>query len=122
MTDEQNLTDAKIAASEAKTDTKFAELRGEMKLMGAKLDKVLSKVDGFESRLAEQRSDIKADFRANRILMIGLAVSVSGLMLAVVLAVFTIGNTMFSRGISVRDVVKAVVAEQQSQPSKPTTP
>lgn len=107
-----DVVDAKIAAEAARTDAKFAELRGDVKLL-------VAKIDGFDKKLDSQRSEIKADFRATRALtvaLIALVLGSGGLALA-------FGGTMFSRGMSVRDVVKAVISEQQAQkPIAPVSP
>lgn len=134
---DNDLIDAKIAASEARTDAKFARLEGQIATLStdlsAKMAAVLTavyttnervssfegKLSGFDGKLAERRAEFKADFRTVRTLMIGLAVSLAGLMLAIVIGVFTVGGAMFSRGMSVRDVVKAVISEQQQSTKTP---
>lgn len=98
------MTDAKIALSEARTDVKFARLEG-------KIEQVLTSMDG-----------LKADFGTNRGLIIGVGLSLAGIIMALTaLLTPVVGfSGTVSRGMSVRDVVKAVIAEQQPQtPAEP---
>ena len=86
--------DAKIATSEARTDTKFARLEG-------KLDLVL----GQATAAHEAARGLKTTIIATGL---GTVLALAALLMAVV----TYGDAIFSRGMSVRDVVKAVAQEQ----------
>ena len=67
MSDSGDLTDAKIAAAEARTDTKIARLEG-------KVDLVVAKIDALAGKFNELREDNRAT-RANQwVIGFGLAV------------------------------------------------
>ena len=125
MDEAEKITTEKINASEARTDAKFARLEGKIETLSvdlsAKMAAVLTavqatneKVSGFDKKFSEQRSEIKADFRASRALTVALFVFVLG----AIGLMFNVGGTMFTRGMSVRDVVKAVNAEHATTPAK----
>jgi hypothetical protein len=90
--------DAKIEASEARTDTKMAHLEG-------KIDLVISKLDSSISETRQMRADVKDDSRATRanqwVIFFGLAGIIIA-SLALIVAFFTLG-TQF------RDVIHAEV-------------
>lgn len=104
--------EARIGASEARTDTKFARLEG-------KLDLVLAEAVAVRAEAVEARREARNEGRGTRtaVVVTGLATVLS--LGALLMAVVTYGDAIFSRGMSVRDVVKAVVEEQRQQ-AKPT--
>ena len=90
MSDAGDLTDAKIAASEARTDTKIARVEG-------KLDLVVSKIDAIGEKLNVLRDDNRAT-RANQwVIGFGLAV--------LIIAVAALFPVFFDLGSKVRDMV-----------------
>ena len=54
MTDAGDLTDAKIAAAEARTDTKIARVEG-------KLDLLVAKIDAMGEKFGEKFSELRDD-------------------------------------------------------------
>lgn len=88
--------DAKIAASEARTDTKFAELLGEMRLMNQRLDHVETQTSGLR-------------------LNVWLA---SATAVALVVAIFGWGTSMFGVGMDAQQVSDRAVSSaiQRIQP------
>jgi hypothetical protein len=96
--------DAKLAAVAAQTDTKIARVEGKIETMTAT---IVGKLDTVDRRLAAHSQD-----RNLIIGTIGLGV------LAVIgafIALATYGDALFGRGMNVRDVVQAVLKEQQVQ-------
>jgi hypothetical protein len=90
MTSQDDLVDAKVAAAEARTDTKVVRLEG-------KVDLVLSKLD-------ELRDDNRS-VRANQ-WVIGFGLAVLIVAVAALLPVF------FSMGTQVRDLVHSEIQSQ----------
>lgn len=80
--DVMGLVDAKIAASEARSDTKFAELLGELRLMNQRLDHVERSTSGMRSTV------------------IGTGIGV----VAVVIAVMAYGAQWFGVGMDAQQV------------------
>jgi hypothetical protein len=106
MPGSDELTDAKIEAAEARTDTKIERLGGKIDTLGIKLDTV-------NQKLADQTKD--------RNLIIGTIV-VSAISIAILLiGLATYGDAIFGRGMNVRDVVHAVIQEQQEIQKRETT-
>jgi hypothetical protein len=97
MSDVGDLTDAKIAAAEARTDTKIARVEGKLDLVVAKID------EGFNA-LEEQFDALREDNRATRanqwVIGFGLAV-----LIIAVAALFP----EFLLGSKVRDMVDHAV-------------
>lgn len=100
------LTDAKIAASEARNDTKIAQITG-------KLDLVLSKLDAAQDETRTAFSHIKDDNRAVRANQWVIAVGLAILIVAVV-ALFPV---FFGIGTQVKDMVDHAV-ESHFTPKK----
>ena len=109
-----DLTDAKIAKSQAETETKIVRMEGKIDTAFAALG---GKLDTVNQRLADQTKD--------RNLVIGTIV-VSAISVAVlIIGLATYGDALFGRGMNVRDVVQSVMKEQQQiqvQPLPSTQP
>ena len=84
--------DAKIAAAEARTDTKFAELRGDLK-------------DFLK------RSDFDNATRVTRANIWGAALTLLG----IVLAALAFGGGRFDAGMGARSMVESVVSQQHAR-------
>lgn len=95
MPNADDLTDAKIAAAEARSDTKIARMEG-------KLDLVLSKLD-----------DVREDSRSTRanqwVIGLGLAV--------LIVAIAALFPVFFSIGAQIRDMVHSEIKTQS--PTRP---
>jgi hypothetical protein len=102
MTNSNDLTDAKIEAAEARTDTKVAHLEG---AINTALATIVGKIDALSEKVSDQRRD--------RNLIIGTIVLAALALGGLVWGAATYGDAIFSRGMNVRDVVQAVVKEQQ---------
>jgi hypothetical protein len=108
----------KIALAEAHTDTKIERLGGEL---GGKIDVLITKIDSL-------KDDVSKSDQYNRntklavistIVGVGLASAISISLLFIALA--TYGDALFGRGMNVRDVVHAVITEQQEIQKRETT-
>jgi hypothetical protein len=103
--------DAKIAAAEARTDTKFARLEG-------KLDLVLAEASAARQEASIARDNARQESRGTRATIIGTGLATVLALGALLMSVMTYGDAIFSRGMSVRDAVKAVVQEQAAAPKQ----
>jgi len=83
--------DAKIAASEARTDTKFAKLEGKLDLIVASLETVKS-----------QAVDAKAEARTTRRYVVGTGFSLAALLLGI----FALYANAFNIGTRVDDIAR----------------
>jgi hypothetical protein len=98
--------DAKIAASEARGETKIARLEG-------KLDLVLARVEA--STAAAERAADEVHRNSNT------AWQAAGVVIAALALLFTLGQWMYGSGAQLRDAVRAEVELQQAQtPSPPS--
>lgn len=93
--------DAKIAASEARTDTKFAEMMGELRVISTRLDHVEKSTSGIKST----------------VISTGVVTAVA--VLALVTAIFGWGSQMFGVGMNAdsvaRQAAEAVRQETSAQ-------
>jgi hypothetical protein len=96
----------RIQLSEARADTKFAQLIGEMRAGFAGVDARLSAVE-------RSTSGVKTT-------VIGTGVAV----VAVVIAILAYGQTWFGIGVNTRDIIRATVSEyiQQTPQQAPSAP
>ena len=97
-------TELRVQLAEARTDTKFAEMLGEVRIGFAKMDGRFGEIEARMGGLERSTSGIKAT-------VIGTGIAV----VALVIAVMTYGQTWFGIGVSTRDVVKAAVTEYRQQ-------
>jgi hypothetical protein len=107
MPTEGELTDAKIAASEARGETNIARLEG-------KIDTLTATIVGKLDAVSEKMSADHEYNRTTRWVMVGLAVAIC----ALIVGMATYGDALFGRGMNVRDLVNAVVKEQQDAAKK----
>jgi hypothetical protein len=110
MATESDLRDAEIAAAEARTDTKIARMEGSI---NTALATITGKIDALSGQVSDQRRD--------RNLIIGTIVVAAIALGGMLWGMATYGDALFGRGMNVRDVVSAVIKEQQSQ-TPPQTP
>jgi len=104
MSDAGDLTDAKIAAAEARTDTKIARLEGKLDLVVSKLDE---RFDGLRDKIDALRDENRAT-RANQwVIGFGLAV--------LIIAVAALFPVFFDLGSKVRDMVDHAVQAQAAK-------
>jgi len=93
---ERDLTDAKIAAAEARTDTKFARFEGKIDLMLSQLGQVSTEL-----------GTLKADNKSTRTTVIVTAVSSTFAIITVLIAVMALGAAQFYNGTVIFDHIKA---------------
>ena len=102
--------DLRIELAEARTDTKFAQLLGELRTLAAgfnaRLDAVEHNISGLEARVSGLKTTV-----------IGTGIGV----VAVVIGVLTYGQTWFGIGVAARDIIRATVSEYRLQ-QQPTLP
>lgn len=110
MATESELTDAEIAAAEARTDAKIARMEGSI---STALATITGKIDALSGQVSDQRRD--------RNLIIGTIVVAAIALGGMLWGMATYGDALFGRGMNVRDVVSAVIKEQQSH-TPPQTP
>jgi hypothetical protein len=98
MSDVGNLMDAKVAAAEARADTKIARLEGKLDLLVSKIDE---RFDALRDKLDALRDDNRAT-RANQwVIGFGLAV--------LIIAVAALFPVFFDLGSKVRDMLDHAV-------------
>lgn len=86
-----DVVDAKIAVSEAKTDTKFAELRGD-----------LAKFGGEMGVLSAEMRNIKDSTSGVKMTVITTGIATAIAIIGLVIGVFAYGSQMFGTGLDVQ--------------------
>lgn len=101
--------DAKIAASEARTDTKFTEVMGELRLINQRIGHVDQRLGHLEQRMDR----VETSFSAIRLNIWLAAATTIGLV-----AIFGWGTTMFGTGMDAQSISdqSAKNAIQQVEP------
>lgn len=117
MASDREYVDLKLEAAEARNETRFMELN-------AKLDRIIEGGEASRIELASARAEVRQDYRSTKSTVIVTTLATGIALSALILAIMTYGDAIFSRGMSVRDVVSAAVKEQaeKAQPSQPSTP
>lgn len=111
----------KIASAEARTDTKIERLGGKIDVLTTT---IVGKIESLKDDVSNLKDDISKSDQYNhdtRLVLISTFIvgflALAGLLVAVV----TYGDAIFGRGMNVRDVVHAVIAEQQEIQKRDTT-
>ena len=100
--------DAKIAAAEARGKTDAVRFEGKLETLEATLT---GKMDAIQTSIREGN----AYNRTSRLVIISVVFASVFALAAIILAMATYGDALFGRGMNVRDMVQAVVREQQQQ-------
>jgi hypothetical protein len=104
--------DAKLAAAEARSDVKFAQLIGKIETSNAELKGEFKAVATRLEGLEKSTSGVKAT-------IIGAALGT----IAIVIGILTFGQQWFGIGMTARDIVRSTVIEmQQTAPSPAPKP
>lgn len=103
MSDE--LTDYKIAAAEARSDTKIARLEGKIDVLALSINALGAKIDS-------QRSEASS----NRNVIISVTVGTALTIVALTYAALSYGASTFYNGTVVRDLVHSESAASASKP------
>jgi hypothetical protein len=105
--------DAKLAATEARAETRFAQLIGEVRTGFAELR---GELQANNALLSEE----KAGRRVTNSLVVGSALTIA----ALVVAIFALGDAWFNNGVIVRDAAHnaATEAVEQYRRNEPTSP
>jgi hypothetical protein len=98
------LVHAEIAASEARSETKMVRLEGKFDTISAT---ILGKLDAVSEKMT---ADHEYN-RSTRLVIVSTVAGVAVALAALVVAMATYGDTMFGRGMNVKDVVQAVIKE-----------
>jgi hypothetical protein len=114
MPNSDELVDSKLEAAEARTDTKIARLEGKIDVLTAtivaKIDSLKDNVTTSHQYNRDTRLVVLSTFIVGFLALAGLFVALA-----------TYGDALFGRGMSVRDVVQAVIKEQQEIQKRDTT-
>jgi hypothetical protein len=115
------LTDKKIELVEAHTDTKIERLGGKIEVLTTT---IVGKIESLKDDVSKLKDDISKSDQYNhdtRLVLISTFVVGFLAMAGLLVTVVTYGDAIFGRGMSVRDVVHAVITEQQEIQNRDTT-
>lgn len=105
---------------EARTDTKFAQVLGEMRAGFAAIDGRFAAIDGRFAAIDARLTGVERATSGLKATIVGTGVAV----VAVMIGILTYGHAWFGIGVSTRDIVRATVTEylQQHPPVAPVAP
>jgi hypothetical protein len=107
---DDNLTrseiDAKIAASEARTDSKFARIEGKFDLVFEKLDRIHNDFN----LLREDNASLRNDNKSLKYQIWGVGVGLA----ALIVAVISLLPPFFGAGVQIKDIVDAAIEKKLS--------
>lgn len=124
MATADDLVDAKIAAAEARGDTKSMRLEGKLDLVLLKLDSNDRKLDTYNATAEAIRREVKDSERAVRANGWVIFAAISGLIVGVVAIIATVGPFLFEQGAKQDEITTRKVHEEfqkfiQQPPVKP---
>jgi len=117
MATDNDLTEAKISAAEARTDTKIVRIEG-------KIDTAVATLLGEMKAI---RDDVRSSDQYNRdsrFFILGSILAAVLALAAIAVAMATYGDALFGRGMNVRDVVQTTIKdtlEHQNQITPPSS-
>jgi hypothetical protein len=112
MAAQDDLVDAKIAASEARGDTKIARMEGKLDLVISKIDAMNIRFDDARGDAREARATAHSDNVATRA---NIWLAFFGIV-AVIVAIYALFPTFFDMGSKMRDSIEKEVTRQIPQP------
>jgi hypothetical protein len=128
--------DAKLAASEARAETRFVELTHKIEMIGVSISSLSSSInDSIRHGLALGDKDIESlraavdrtndevqrgreETRTARQWVIGTTIATVAAGVAVIVTVWALARDEFGRGLQTRDVAQAVIRESEEAWSK----
>ena len=129
VNDDMETLNSKIALSEARTDTKFAQLTGRIDLLLATVGDIdrrqSDRSASVEHRMAELRTTVLTDNRHTRSTVRNTGFALAGLIIAslgTVIAGVSLYPSVFGFGLQVRDIVRQEVASAAVERSKSGLP
>ena len=96
--------DAKIAASEARTDSKFARIEGKFDLVFEKLDRIHNDFN----LLREDNASLRNDNKSLKFQIWGVGVGLA----ALIVAVISLLPPFFGAGVQIKDIVDAAIEKK----------
>jgi hypothetical protein len=120
----ENLTEAQLAAVEARTDTKFERLLGEFRASSietnARIDALAATVANLNATVTDVRrevADVRREVASDRNWVIGTVVGVAVAVAALNYSALGYGAAQFYNGSVIRDLV-----HKEAQSTAPATP
>ena len=111
---------AKLAASEARTDAKLAVFQGQFDRLSDKLDNIAAVMMTQRTEAAAAHTEQRAEATSNRNTVTTTIYAVGFALAGLLVAIAAYSDSVFSRGMSVRDVVDKAVQDIQSRQLPPT--
>jgi hypothetical protein len=109
----------RLEAAMARLDGTFARIDGQFQTMNARSDgqflALAAKIDGQFNTLNERLSGIEKATSGTKMTIIGTAIGV----IALVVAVMAYGQSWFGSGLSVQETIRGTVPTQRSAPPSP---
>ena len=112
---------AQIAASEARGDTKFAQLEGKIDVLMANIQSGFAAATKDAAASVRASDELKSAVRESKWVLFGTTIGAAIALAALFVGVITYGDAIFSRGMAVRDVVQSVITENASHAAKEIT-
>lgn len=103
------MTDTKIAAAEARTDTKFAEMRGDFADLRGSFSDMRGDFTTLRAEFATLRADLKGYATKSTVWQAAATI------IAVVLAAIAFGGDRFDAGIGMADIHQAQMQRDAKQ-------
>lgn len=117
--------DAKLRASEARAETATARLEGKIDTLSVS---ILARIEGLQKSVETNFEHIQSSIdkesqynRDSRLVILSTVIVCAFTLAGLLLALVSYGDTVFGRGMVVRDLVHSAIIEQQ-QSASPTAP
>lgn len=116
------LTDAKIAAAEARTDTKFAKLDGKVDLLLERIASLSASTAALQASSTAIQTEVRSENRSTRTTIVVTAIATVISLFFGIVTLLAWGGDEFGRGIEIQSLLRSLAREEVRAPAIDASP